>query len=118
MPILYMHIPTAQQYRQAFEANLPNLSRQILDDCNFYCKEDTGALIASSEADSDLAHGHLVWDAQGSNGYVYAARQHYIIPTAYTTVNPNATWMWTHVAYNNHIAEWAQSAQRGMRRYL
>ena len=118
MPILRMHIPTVDRYRQAFEQNLPNLSREILDDCNFYCKEDTGALIASSETASDLAHGHLVWNAASEKGYVYAARQHYIIPTAYTTVNPNATWMWTHVAYRNNITKWVRSVWYGMRRYL
>ena len=118
MPIVYMHILNGQNARQAWESNLPNLSKEILDDCNYYCKEDTGALIASSESDSDLAHGHLVWDAAAQNGYVYAARQHYIIPTARTGVNPNASWMWTHVAAANHIMEWVQSALRGMRRFL
>lgn len=118
MPILYMRIPTAERYRQAFEQNLPNLSREVLDDCNFYCKEDTGALIASSETASDLAHGHLVWNAASEKGYVYAARQHYIIHTAHTTVNPNATWMWTLVAFNSCIQKWAQSVRRGMRRFL
>ncbi len=46
----------------AFQAGLPQLSEEILNDCNQFCKEDTGTLIASSlvhsrpqEGQADLA---------------------------------------------------------------
>ena len=33
---------------KAWNDATPFLAKEILDDCNEYCKEDTGALIASS----------------------------------------------------------------------
>lgn len=118
MATIHFNLPLREKVQRAFEKNLPDFSHEVLDDCNYYCKEDTGALIASSESSSDFNAGHLVWNAAGKNGYVYAARQCYLIPTAHTTVNPNATWMWPHMAIVTFFPKWMESAQRGIRRYL
>ena len=115
---VHSNINLKEKIMEAWEKNLPDLSHEILDDCNYYCKEDTGNLIASSETASDFEAGRLVWNAAGKNGYVYAARQCYVIPTAYTTVNPNASWMWPEMAKVTFLPKWTESAQRGMRRYL
>ena len=90
---------------------LEMLSSQILRDCNMYCKEDTGMLIMSSFIHSDLKKGRLVWQTP------YAARQYYEIPTAYTDVNPNATWRWCERAKQLHQADWGRQAQAIMRLY-
>ena len=87
------------------------LASQILRDCNLYCKEDTGMLIASSYIHSDLNNGKLVWQTP------YAARQYYEIRTAYPDVNSNATWRWCEVAKNNHKNDWARQAQAITRLY-
>lgn len=87
------------------------LATQILKDCNFYCKEDTGMLIASSLIHSDLKNGKLVWQTP------YAARQYYKIPTAYKDVNPNASWRWVEVAKNNFKHDWERQAQAIVRVY-
>lgn len=87
------------------------LSSQILRDCNQYCKEDTGTLIASSLIHSRLKEGLLIWQTP------YAARQYYAIPTAYHDVNPNATWRWCEVAKNNHLDRWCRDAQAIVRYY-
>ena len=81
------------------------LASIIRTDCNKYCKEDTGMLIASSLIHSRLGEGLIIWQTP------YAARQYYAIPTAYHDVNPNATWRWCEVAKNNHKAQWARQAQ-------
>lgn len=94
-----------------WQSGLEMLSSQILRDCNLYCKEDTGMLIASSYIHSDLKHGKLVWQTP------YAARQYYAIETAYKDVNSNATWRWAEVARNNHVADWGRQAQAIMRLY-
>ena len=94
-----------------WETGLEMLSSQILRDCNFYCKEDTGMLIMSSLIHSDLARGRLVWNTP------YAARQYYAIPTAYKEVNPGASWRWVEVAQKAHKKEWARQAENIMKYY-
>ena len=89
-----------------FNANLEELSSEILNDCNQYCKEDTGTLIASSLVHSDLKNGKLIWQTP------YARRQYWEIRTAYKTVNPNASWRWCEVAKKRHLNQWIKQAQR------
>ena len=94
-----------------WEKCLPMLTSEIRKDCNTYCKEDTGMLIASSLIHSDLAKGLVIWQTP------YAARQYYEIRTAYHDVNPNATWRWCEVAKNNCKDKWTKQAQALMRLY-
>ena len=87
------------------------LASQILKDCNRYCKEDTGVLIASSYIHSNFDKGLLVWATP------YAARQYYEIRTAYPDVNSNASWRWCDVAKSLHKDDWARQAQAITRLY-
>lgn len=90
----------------AWKNSLPLLSEEILNDCNQYCKEDTGMLIASSLTHSRPQDGTLIWQTP------YARVQYWRIRTAYTDVNPNATWKWCAVAKNHHLSKWERQAQR------
>ena len=91
---------------------LAMLSAIILQNCNEYCKMDTGMLIMSSYIHSRLKDGLLIWNTP------YAARQYYEIQTAYTQGgNPNATWRWCEVARNRYHERWARQAQAIMRMY-
>lgn len=92
----------------AFNAALPQLSEEILNDCNQYCKEDTGMLIASSMVHSRPQEGKLIWQTP------YARRQYWEIRTAYKSVNPGATWRWCEEAKRKHLARWNRQAQRLM----
>ena len=82
------------------------LSSEILNDCNQYCKEDTGMLIASSIIHSKLDEGKLIWQTP------YARRQYYTIQTASTDVNPQARWKWAHFAKSVHMKKWIRQAQK------
>ena len=88
------------------------LAEEILADCNEFCKEDTGALIASSLIHSQLDKGILVWATP------YARRQYYEIRTANADSNPQATWRWAEAAKNVHLDRWAEQAQILARRAL
>ena len=90
----------------AFNKGLPQLSEIVLQDCNEYCKEETGALIASSLIHSRPQEGKLIWQTP------YARRQYWAIRTAYTDVNPNASWKWCEVAKRLHQATWERQAQK------
>ncbi len=85
---------------------LAPLAEQILADCNKYCKEETGTLIASSQAHSRPKDGVLIWQTP------YARRQYYVIRTAHTVINPGARWRWAHHAKSAHLADWQKLAQK------
>lgn len=109
--IMINELQISSSVDSAWEKGLAMLSSQILKDCNFYCKKDTGALINSSLIHSDLKRGKLVWNTP------YAARQYYEIRTAYTDENPNATWRWVDYAKSRHLADWNRQAQEITRKY-
>lgn len=90
----------------AFQKGLPLLAGEIRNDCNVYCKEDTGMLIASSMIHSRLDQGQIIWQTP------YARRQYWEIRTAYKTVNPNATWRWAEYAKRANMDKWQRQAQR------
>lgn len=92
--------------KKAWENATPGLTKEILDDCNEYCKEETGALIASSYASSDLENGKIVWDTP------YAHRQYWLINTK-TEINPKATWRWADKAKSEKLDKWTRKAQEG-----
>ena len=92
----------------AFNKGLAVLSEEIMNDCNQYCKEDSGTLIASSLIHSLPAQGKLIWQTP------YARRQYWEIRTAYTDVNPGASWKWCEVARRRHFDRWQRQAQQLM----
>ena len=92
--------------KYAFGAGMGMLANEILNDCNQYCKEDTGMLIASSYIHSQLDDGKLIWQTP------YARRQYWEIRTAIPDPNPNATWKWCEAAKKARLPIWEKQAQR------
>ena len=99
---------TTLRITNAFNSRMGLLASEILNDCNQYCKEDTGMLIASSFIHSKLDEGKLIWQTP------YARRQYWAIRTAFKTVNPNATWRWCEYAKQKNLAKWTLQAQKLM----
>lgn len=91
--------------QQAVEAT----SQQILMDCNYYCKQDTSALINSSLIHSETDKGLLRWVTP------YAEFQ-YNFPNTRHDVNPHATPQWCNTAQNNHLTEWGGVFENAIRR--
>lgn len=96
---------------KTFENSREAISTVILNDCNKYCKEDTGLLIISSYIHSRLKEGLLIWQTP------YAARQYYEIRTAYKDVNSLASWRWVDVARKIHGKDWTTQLQEFVRIY-
>lgn len=88
---------------------LPALSEEILADCNEYCKEDHGTLIASSNTHSRLSEGILIWQTP------YAKRQYWAIKTSLT---PGRTWKWCETAKRKWKSRWQRKAEEGLRNNL
>lgn len=93
----------------AWKKSLPFLTNEIRADCNDYCKEDTGMLIASSLTHSRLQEGRIIWSTP------YAARQYWEIRTAHKTINPRATWKWCEAAKRKNAKRWERLAQKALR---
>jgi len=96
----------AAKVEGAFQKGLEVLSEEILNDCNQYCKEESGALIASSLIHSRPKEGKLIWKTP------YARRQYWEIRTAHKDVNPGAVWRWCEHARIRHTGKWTRQAQR------
>ena len=96
----------------AFKKALPILCEEILADCNQYCKEREGALIASSLVHSRPQEGKLIWQTP------YARRQYWEIQTAIKDKNPRASWKWCEVAKAHHKERWERQAQKLFEREL
>ena len=99
---------TTYKITNTFNSKRGLLASEVLNDCNQYCKEDTGMLIASSYVHSRLDEGKLVWQTP------YARRQYWAIRTAFKTVNPGATWRWCEHAKQRHLKQWTMQAQKLM----
>lgn len=98
----------ATRIEYSFKKGMGALANEILNDCNQYCKFDTGTLIASSYIHSKLDEGLLIWQTP------YARRQYWGIRTAYPDMNPKATWKWCEVAKGVHLKQWERQAQKAM----
>ena len=97
------NVETRVEY--AFKKGMGVLANEILNDCNQYCKMDTGNLIASSYIHSKLDEGKLIWQTP------YARRLYWEIKTSLT---PGRTWKWCEVAKRKHIEQWKRQAQRAL----
>lgn len=114
MPVKIQISPQKIQVKvkQAWKNGLPQLSEEILGECNAYCKEDTGTLIESSLIHSRLSEGKLIWATP------YAKRQYWGIRTANKEKNPQATWKWCHVAKAERLEIWKEKAQKAFKEHL
>jgi hypothetical protein len=97
------NVETRVEY--AFKKGMGVLANEILNDCNQYCKMDSGNLIASSYIHSKLDEGKLIWQTP------YARRQYWEIKTSLT---PGRTWKWCETAKRKHIEQWKRQAQRAL----
>lgn len=82
----------------AAEAQLA-LSKTALEDCNKFCKFDTGELRNSSYKASNLITGKLVWDTK-------YARAAYFLGEADLSKNPLASRLWAHKAAALYAGKW------------
>ena len=90
---------TGADISQATRKAIAMTSEQALKDCNYYCKQDYGALIQSSHTHSDIDGGVLKWVTP------YAEFQ-YTFPPTRTDKNPHASPEWCAVAEANHKDQW------------
>ncbi|MDR2558763.1 MAG: minor capsid protein [Oscillospiraceae bacterium] len=88
----------------AAEAQI-ELSKTALEDCNKFCKFDTGELCASSYKASNLLLGKLVWRTN-------YARHAYYLGEADRSKNPLASRLWAHKAAAVFGDKWLEITRR------
>jgi hypothetical protein len=98
--VKFSEIAVETRIRMKWMEVMPQISKEILNDCNEFCKMDTGQLIASSYIHSRPENGILVWRTP------YARRQYWEIRTAYKDENPKATWKWCEAAKATYAGKW------------
>lgn len=81
------------------------LSEQVLNDCNYFVRFDTGALKDSSITHSNLKKGVLVWQTP------YALKMYYT-GTPVTDKNPNASLQWCEKAEETYGEDWKEQAKQ------
>ena len=84
---------------------VPALANEVLKDSNYYCREDSGALIDSSILASRIKDGVLVWDTP------YAKRVYYT-GTPSTDRNSNASLMWAQKAASENRDKYQKMLQK------
>lgn len=89
----------------AWEKTLVPLAEQALTDCNYYVRQDTGALRSSSLSASIPCEGLLIWNTP------YAKRVYYTGSPS-KEVNPNASLMWCEKAHAERGRDWQALAQK------
>ena len=86
-------------------ATIAPLSEEVLQDCNYFCREDQGLLISSSETASNLKNGDLIWNK------IYAKEAYYTgVPSK--DVNKNASLMWCDTAQKEFGDDWQKIANK------
>lgn len=85
--------------KEAMQKAIFATSGQALKDCNYFCKQDTGALIQSALIHSDFNKGELKWTMP------YAEKQ-YKLPSARRDKNPNASSEWCKRAESDYGDQW------------
>ena len=101
---LQPHI-TLESLRAQWRDGLPQLAAQALSDCNAFARDDSGTLIGSSAAASDLPNGVLRWATP------YARRVYYTGSPSRAR-NPNASLRWCEKAKAARLAAWLLLARK------
>lgn len=97
--------------KKSWQGTIAPLSEEILQDCNYFCREDQGILISKSQTASDPKNGILKWDT------LYAKKVYYTgVPSK--DVNPNASLMWCDAAQKKFGADWNKIAEKLFRREM
>lgn len=99
-----------ERLQEAAQRAVADTTMAALKDCNNYCKQDQGQLIASSQIHSEPEKGILRWKTP------YARRQYYL-DAVRKNLNPNARKMWAHHAASVHGAEWLLRMQTAFTKY-
>lgn len=110
---------------EAFEKALFAAQEQILTDCNYYARKDTGTMIETSRTlgvqnvgNTETSHVNgttlrLVWDTPYAHSVYYFG-----VPCTGIGHNPNASLLWAEKAARQWHDTWRKILEKGMRESL
>lgn len=80
---------------------------QILQDCNYFCLQDQGTLMASAITSFNEKSGEVTWNTP------YARRRYYEHAHVKRGKNPNAKIQWIDEAINQFSDTWVEQIKKG-----
>ena len=86
-------------------AMIAAVTEQVIQDGNYFCKQDQSILMSSALSASQPEKGLAIWNTP------YAKRQYYT-GTPSKDVNPNASTMWGQRAHDAFGDDWLAIAQK------
>lgn len=98
----------AQRINAGASATRIAVTNQVIEDSNYYCRQDQGMLIDSSLIASEPEKGLAIWDTP------YAQKTYYTGKPS-KDVNPNASLMWCEVAKQAHGGDWEKIADKAFK---
>lgn len=115
----FIFIPTKpDKIKNAFEKGLFAAREQILTDCNYFVRQDQGALKASGRTEL----GHFLFGSDSALRVIYntpyAKRVYYTGGRVSTDVNPNASLQWCQKAADRFGNDWQKIIEKGMNNSL
>ena len=102
---------TKEGLERAINLSLKLNADTFKDDCNYYCKMDTGRLIDSSYTEVDGTVCNVIWDTP------YAKKQYYTGQPSKDR-NANASLQWAEKAHRKYGDQWAKLIEKGINEYL
>lgn len=93
--------------KKAAGAGFIAAQEQILQDCNHFCLQDQGTLMASAITSFDQESGEITWNTP------YARRRYYEHVRVKRGKNPNARIQWVDEAINQFSDTWVEQIKKG-----
>lgn len=93
---------------KAIKKALPKVTKELVADANFYCREQTGALKQSALTSSRWNDGIAVWNTP-------YAKDVYFTGSPATNVNPNASLMWAQRAADENKDKYGRMFEEALK---
>ena len=100
--------PSLEDFKKAIDLAMFAAKEQVLTDCNYYCRQDQGTLIASALAEENNCEITISWNTP------YAKRVYYTGKPS-KQVNPNASLQWAEKAQDSFGKDWVEIIRKGIR---
>lgn len=100
--------PSLEDFKKAVDLAMFAAKEQMLTDCNYYCKQDTGTLISKSRAEEYNCEVALTWDTDYAIYAYYTGR-----PSK--DKNPNASLQWAEKAQDSFGKDWVEIISKGIK---
>lgn len=111
---------TAMRITNAVKVAMPEVAKEVLEDCNFYAPQRNGVLIATSNisCDADGTRAVLQWIVPYAKSMFRGVSKRGKKFKYSKYPNPNAQSQWAHKAKSIQLLEWKRKFEKELRKNL